>query len=103
MATDQYGWTRQEFSQRPTATMFIKFLDKGDRRTSRYYAVECDFSGGCSTRACHNGLTAWLAFYSANTNRGEDYAVMEFDQQIASGKNALERLLVNRSVDLSHP
>jgi hypothetical protein len=28
--------------------------------------------------------------------------VKEFDQQIASGKSVLERLLVDRSVDLSH-
>jgi hypothetical protein len=102
LGTDQYGWTRQEFSKSTGDTMFIRFLDEGDRRTSRYYAVHCGFNGGCSTRACHDGLTAWIEFYSSDKPRGEDYSVKEFDQQIASGKSVLERLLVDRSVDLSH-
>lgn len=103
LAPDQYGWTRQEFSKSTGETMFIRFLDEGDRRTGRYYAVHCAFNGGCSTRACRNGLTAWIAFYSSDKPRGEDYSVREFDEQIASGKSVLERLLVDRSVDLSHP
>jgi hypothetical protein len=103
LATDQFGWTRQEFPRSPPWTMFIKFLDEGDRRASRYYAVDCDFSGGCSTKACRDGLTTWIAFNSSNKPRGEDFSVTEFDQQITSGKNVLEHLLVNRSVNLSHP
>lgn len=100
---DQDGWTRQEYSKSTGETMFIKFLDQGERRASRYYAVHCEFSGGCSTRACRDGLTAWVKFYSSNKPRNEDYLVSEFDEQIASGKKVLERLLVDRSVDLSHP
>jgi hypothetical protein len=82
--------------------MFIRFLDEGDRRTSRYYAVHCGPSGACSTRACRDRLTAWIAFYSSDKPRGEDYSVRDFDEQIASGKSVLEHLLVDRSVDLSH-
>ncbi|MBW7970670.1 hypothetical protein [Bradyrhizobium sp. BR 10289] len=102
LAPDQYGWTRQEFSKSTGETMFIRFLDEGDRRTSRYYAVHCGFDGGCSTRACRDGLTARIAFYSSDKPRGQDYSVREFDEQIASGRSVLERLLVNRTVDLSH-
>lgn len=75
LATDQYGWTRQEFSKSTGETMFIRFLDEGGRRTSRYYAVHCGFNGGF-----HAGMY----------------------EQIASGKSVLEHLLVDRSVDLSH-
>lgn len=103
LVPDQYGWSRQEVSKSTGETMLIRFLDEGDRRTSRYYAVHCGFNGGCSTRACRDGLTAWIAFYSSDKPRGEDYAVREFDEQIASGKRVLELLLVGRSVDLSHP
>lgn len=102
LAPDQYGWTRQEFSKSTGETMFIRFLDEGDRRISRYYAVRCGFDGGCSTRACRDGLTAWIAFCSSDKPRGEDYSVREFDEQIASGKSVLERLLVDRPLDLSH-
>lgn len=100
---DQYGWTRQESATLPVETRFIKFLNEGDRRTSRYRVIECEFSGGCSTRACRDGLTAWIKFYSSNKPRNEDYSVKEFDQQIDSGKNVLERMLVDKSVDLSLP
>ena len=49
------------------------------------------------------GLHRELHSIRRNKPNGEDYSVKEFDRQIASGKTVLERLLVNRSVDLSHP
>ncbi|MCK1537476.1 MULTISPECIES: hypothetical protein [unclassified Bradyrhizobium] len=103
LPADEYGWTRQDQAGSPYGSMFIKFLDAGGREQSRYYPVHCNFAGGCSLWACHDRLTQRISFYSSNKPKGEDYSVKEFDRQIASGKTVLERLLVNRSVDLSHP
>jgi hypothetical protein len=103
LPADEYGWTRQDQARSPSGSLFIKFLDAGDREQSRYYPVHCDFTGACSLWACHDGFTQRITFYSSDKPKGEDYSVKEFDLQIASGKSVLERLLVNRSVDLSHP
>lgn len=103
LAADQYGWTRQEVSKRPTYTIFIKFLDESARRTSRYYALQCDFSGTCSTVACRDGLSTSISFYSSNKIQDVDYSVKEFDQQVESGKKVLERMLVGRTIDFSQP
>jgi hypothetical protein len=103
MPADQYDWIRQDYPKSPPTSMFIKFLDGGDRRKSRYYALSCDFAGGCSARACHDSLTAWISFYSSNKIQGEDYSVKDFDQQIASGIKVLEHMLLGKPVDLSHP
>ena len=83
-------------------SMFIKFLDGGDRAKSSYYPLSCGFSGGCSIYACHDGLSAWVSFYSSNKPKGDDYAVKDFDRQIASGIKVLEHMVLSRSVDLSH-
>jgi hypothetical protein len=99
--SDQHGWIRQDHSR--SWTGFIKFLDEHDRENSRYYALYCDFTGSCSLSACHNDLTARIGFYSSNKIQGEDFAVKDFDQQIASGIKALEHLLVDKPVDLSQP
>lgn len=103
LPTDGYGWTRQDMNSNPTASMFIKFLDEGDRAKSRYYPVSCSFDGRCSIYACHNGLSASVSFRSSNRPKGKDYVVKDFDQQIASGLKVLESMVVNRPVDLSHP
>jgi len=103
LPADQYGWTRQDSLRSPQTSTFIKFLDQGDRANSRYYPLHCDFSGGCSLTACRDRLTAWVRIYSSNKPQGEDYSVKDFDQQIVSGIKVLERMIVNRSVDLSHP
>jgi hypothetical protein len=100
---DQYGWIRREPKTRIDQTIFVKFLDEGDRLRSRYYALSCEIFGSCSLRARHGNFTARISFYSANKPRGEDYAVKDFDQQIASGIKVLEHMLVNESVDLSLP
>jgi hypothetical protein len=101
--SDQFGWIRQDHPRSPPWTGFIKFLDEHDRANSRYYALICDFAGGCSLSACRDDLTAWIRIHSSNKIQGEDFAVKNFDQQIASGIKALEHLLVNKPVDLSHP
>jgi hypothetical protein len=103
LPVDQYGWTRQDNLRSPQTSTFIKFLDQGDRTKSRYYPLHCDFSGACSLKACRDDLSAWVRIYSSNKIQGEDYSVKEFDQQIASGIKVLERMVVNRSIDLSHP
>lgn len=101
MPTDQYGWTRQDNERNPSS-LFIKFLDSGDRAKSRYYPLSCGFFGACSIFACHDNLSAWVSFFSSNKPKGEDYAVKDFDRQIASGIKVLENMVLNRSVDLSH-
>jgi hypothetical protein len=103
MPADQYGWIRQDAKSPTDQTIFIKFLDAGDRLRSRYYALSCGYFGSCSLRAHHDNFTAWISFYSANKPRGEDYVVKDFDQQIASGIKVLEHMLVNESVNLSLP
>jgi hypothetical protein len=103
LPADQYGWTRQDNLRSPPTSTFIKFLDQGDRTKSRYYPLHCDFSGECSLRACRDGLTAWVRIHSSNKIQGKDYSVKDFDRQIASGIKLLEHIIVNRSVDLSHP
>ncbi|MCP3408601.1 hypothetical protein [Bradyrhizobium sp. CCGB01] len=103
LPADQYGWTRQDNHRSPPTSAFIKFLDRGERATSRYYPLDCDFSGNCLLKACRNGLTAWIRINSSNKGQGEDYSVKDFDQQIASGAKLLERMVVNRPVDLAHP
>lgn len=103
MPTDQYGWIRQDNDRNPSSmSIFIKFLDGGDRAKSRYYPLSCGFSGACSIFACHDNLSAWVSFFSSNKPKGEDYAVKDFDRQIASGMKVLENMVLNRSVDLSH-
>ena len=103
MPADQYGWIRQDLNPKNTRnTIFIKFLDGGDRRMSRYYALSCNFAGGCYAQACHNSLTAGISIYSANRIQGEDFSVGDFDQQIASGSKVLEHLVMGKHVDLSH-
>ncbi|WP_298870688.1 hypothetical protein [uncultured Bradyrhizobium sp.] len=101
MPTDQYGWTRQDNERNPSS-LFIKFLDRGDRAKSRYYPLSCGFAGACSIFACHDNLSLWVSFFSSNKPKGEDYAVKDFDRQIASGIKVLENMVLNRSVDLSH-
>jgi hypothetical protein len=103
MPADQYGWIRQDAKSPADQTIFIKFLDAGDRLRSRYYALSCGYFGSCSLRAHHDNFTAWISFYSADKPRGEDYLVKDFDQQIASGIKVLEHMLVNESVNLSLP
>jgi hypothetical protein len=93
LPADQYGWTRQDNLRSPRTSMFIKFLDERDRSKSRYYPLQCDFSGTCSLRACHNGLTAWVSIYSSNKLQGEDYAVKSFDQQIVTASRSLTACL----------
>jgi hypothetical protein len=53
--------------------------------------------------ACHDDLTTWIRIYSSNKIRGEDFAVKNFDEQIASGIKVLERMLVDHPIDLSRP
>ena len=101
--SDQYGWIRQDHPRSPPTSVFIKFLDAHDREKSRYYALECDFRGLCWFNACHNNLTAWIQIHSSNKSRGEDFAVKDFDQQLASGTKVLEHMLLGRPVDFSHP
>ncbi|MCP3469707.1 hypothetical protein NLM33_05110 [Bradyrhizobium sp. CCGUVB1N3] len=102
LPADQYGWTRQDDHRNPPTSTFVKFLDQGERLKSRYYPLNCDFSGGCLLKACRDGLTAWIRIYSSNKGQGEDYSVKDFDQQIASGIKVLERMVVNRPIDLAH-
>jgi hypothetical protein len=99
---DEYGWIRADAPKSSSST-FIKFLGDSNRDIGRYYGLACDFAGGCSVSACHNGLTAFVSFFSSNKIQGEDYAVKNFDQQIASGIKVLEHMLVGGSVDISQP
>jgi hypothetical protein len=101
--SDQYGWIRQDHPESPPTTGFIKFLDEHDRANSRYYALICDFTGGCLLSACHDDLTAWIKIYSSNKIQNEDFAMKEFNQQIASGTKVLEHMLLGKPVDLSRP
>jgi hypothetical protein len=103
LATDQYGWTRQDNHRSPPTSTFIKFLDPGERANSRYYQLSCDFSGSCLLKTCRSGVTAWLKIYSSNKPKGEDYSVKDFDQQIASGIKVLADMVINRRIDLAYP
>ena len=100
---DRHGWIRQDHPKSPPWAGFIKFLNDHDRENSRYYALYCGFSGLCSLSACHNNLTAQIQIQSSSKIRGEDFAVKDFDQQIASGIKVLEHMITNQQVDLSHP
>jgi len=102
LPADRYGWTRQDDIRSPPTSTFIKFLDQGDRAKSRYYVLYCDFSGGCDLRACHNYLTTWISIHSSNKIQREDYSVKDFDEQIASGIEVLQHIVLTRQIDLSH-
>jgi hypothetical protein len=102
MTPDEYGWIRNDDPKRVSST-FVKFLDNADRATGRYYALSCNFAGTCVASACHNGLTAFFSISSSNKIQGEDYAVKNFDQQIASGIKVLEHMLVGGSINVSQP